>query len=65
MATDIYSKEKESFVAELQKAGWHTTDDHGVVMVAVPSAKYEEAQKNVKEIVKIAKYDLSYGIKKD
>ena len=41
------------------------TDDHGVVMVAVPSAKYEAAQKSVKEIAKATKYDLSYGIKKN
>lgn len=64
MAIDIFAKEKEEFVSELKRAGYVVEDDHGVVIAIAKADEYEEAKAKVKEIAKAAKYDLSYGVKK-
>lgn len=64
MAIDIFTKEKEDFVSELKKAGYAVEDDHGVVIAIAKADEYEGAKGKVKEIAKTAKYDLSYGVRR-
>lgn len=59
-----FSKQRESYLSALKKAGLHTADEQGVVIVLSPEEAYEDDKKKVQKIAKETGYELSYGIRK-
>lgn len=60
---DRFAKEKEDFVAALQKRGYAVEDEHGCVMVIAKRDVYRQTTEEVRALASELKYSMSFGVK--